>query len=175
MRAVDWTGRKIGKLTVVRFICSKEYGGRTRRFYECLCDCGTTKELSSDALHKDRSCGCRVIESIRERSLVHGATSGYKKIPEYRAWINAKNRIRNPNLKDYPRYGGRGISMHPSWWNDFSQFLKDVGCRPSPLHSIDRINPDGNYEPGNVRWATAKEQANNRSNSKARLNHGHRE
>ncbi|MET8113722.1 hypothetical protein [Streptomyces prasinus] len=71
-------------------------------------------------------------------------------------------RCENPNNHAYARYGGRGISVHPEWRANFGAFLRDVGRRPSPDLSLDRIDNDGNYEPGNVRWATAKQQANNR-------------
>ena len=70
-------------------------------------------------------------------------------------------RCTNPNKESYHNYGGRGIKIHPDWF-DFRIFLADVGPRPSKAHSLDRINVDGNYEPGNVRWATSKEQALNR-------------
>lgn len=70
------------------------------------------------------------------------------------------NRVKNPNNKDYHRYGGRGIKVDPRWIN-FWEFLNDVGERPSPQHSLDRIDNDGNYEPGNVRWATRQEQTHN--------------
>ena len=81
--------------------------------------------------------------------------------PEYRTWAGMKNRCLNPNNPRYKSYGGRGISVCSEWIESFSAFLSHVGLKPSPLHSIDRINNDGNYEPGNVRWATAKEQARN--------------
>lgn len=82
--------------------------------------------------------------------------------PEYRVWQLMKNRCNNAAAKDYPYYGGRGIKIHPSW-ADFTAFLADVGRRPAPDLTLDRINGDGNYEPGNVRWATRQTQARNRS------------
>lgn len=88
---------------------------------------------------------------------VHGTTK------VYRAWISMKDRCLNPRNRHYACYGGRGIRIHPDWVNDFSKFLADVGEPPTPLHSLDRYpNNDGNYEPGNIRWATRKEQGNNR-------------
>jgi hypothetical protein len=71
-------------------------------------------------------------------------------------------RCMNPKNKDYANYGGRGITVCENWMQSFDSFIKDVGYRPSPLHSLDRIDNDGNYEPNNVRWATAMQQANNR-------------
>ncbi|MBP6869714.1 hypothetical protein KBC04_02435 [Candidatus Babeliales bacterium] len=81
---------------------------------------------------------------------------------EYRAWYNAKRRIFNKQVHNYDRYGGRGIIMAPQWVKSFDCFLKDIGLKPSPKHSLDRIDNDGNYEPGNVRWALPIEQVRNR-------------
>ena len=76
-----------------------------------------------------------------------------------------KQRCRYSKGRDYHRYGGRGITIYPAWFESFKTFLADVGPKPTPEHSLDRIDNDGNYEPGNVRWATSKEQAANRENS----------
>lgn len=80
---------------------------------------------------------------------------------EYRAWIMLRQRCHNPRARKFPDYGGRGIRVCERWM-DFAAFLADMGPKPSPAHSIDRVNNDGNYEPGNCRWATPKEQSNNR-------------
>lgn len=85
--------------------------------------------------------------------------------PEYQAWQNMRNRCLNPKAIDYAYYGGRGITVCPAW-NTFEGFLLDVGRRPNAGYSIDRIDSNGNYEPNNVRWATRKEQARNRSYAK---------
>ncbi len=81
---------------------------------------------------------------------------------EYRAWASMKQRCHNPRTPAYPNYGGRGIEVCQSWRDSFEAFLADVGLRPSPKHSLDRIDNDGNYEPGNVRWANWDQQAANR-------------
>ena len=86
--------------------------------------------------------------------------------PEYAAWQGMRARCHRKTHADYQEYGGRGIVVCERWLGSFSAFLADVGLRPSPRHSLDRRNNDGNYEPGNVRWATAKEQANNRRSPK---------
>lgn len=85
---------------------------------------------------------------------------------EYLAWLHIKDRCLNPKDKKYPYYGGRGIKVHLPWVDSFIAFINDVGKKPSKKHSLDRINNDGNYEPGNVRWATIDQQNNNRGNNK---------
>ena len=87
--------------------------------------------------------------------------------PEYRAWWNAIRRCHNPEHRDYHRYGARGISVCRGWRKSFEAFYRVVGRRPSPTHSLDRYpNPHGNYEPGNVRWATRSEQVHNMRNNR---------
>jgi hypothetical protein len=92
-------------------------------------------------------------------------THGRSNTTEYRIWQGAKNRCFNTRDRKYPAYGGRGITMGQRWRESFADFFADVGLRPSVRHTLDRKNNDGNYEPGNVRWATAKVQANNRRSS----------
>jgi hypothetical protein len=92
----------------------------------------------------------------------HGNTSVRGRAREYTAWTNMKIRCLNPRAQNYALYGGRGITVCDRWRDSFEHFLADVGRRPSPLHSVDRIDPNGNYEPSNVRWSTVKEQAQNR-------------
>ena len=87
----------------------------------------------------------------------------YPRIPEYVAWTSMKQRCCNRNARGYSRYGGRGIKVCSRWLLSFENFLADMGRRPSPQHSIDRIDNDGNYEPGNCRWATQKQQSANTS------------
>lgn len=96
------------------------------------------------------------------RPPVHGQCG----TPTYISWRAMLNRCRNPNADQYPRYGGRGITVCDRWASDFSAFLSDMGARPSPDLTIERVNNDGNYEPGNCRWATAQEQENNKSTNR---------
>lgn len=92
----------------------------------------------------------------------HGGNDWRPRSSEYSTWQSMKNRCLNPRCPTYPSYGGRGIAVYPEWVSSFAAFLRDVGLRPSPELSLDRINNNGNYEPGNVRWATRVQQANNR-------------
>lgn len=93
----------------------------------------------------------------------HAARNPLARSPEYRAWDAMKSRCYNPKARGYAGYGGRGIAVCDRWRYSFENFLADMGERPSPEHSLDRIDNDGNYEPGNVRWATRSEQQRNRT------------
>lgn len=121
--------------------------------YSCQCDCGNVAGLNVLLLRRGtRSCGCLRIKARR--------THGKSATPEYHAWHDFMRRCYNKNHVGYKDYGGRGITVCERW-KKFENFLEDIGPRPSSLHSIDRVNVDGNYEPGNCRWATAKQQMRN--------------
>jgi hypothetical protein len=112
---------------------------------------------------KAKSCGCRQHENT---GLIHGDTVGNRSSPEYMSWSSMKSRCYNKSTPGYRYYGGRGVRVCSQWKKSFTNFLADVGRRPTPLHSLDRF-PDrnGNYEPKNVRWATQVEQQNNRNSN----------
>ncbi len=125
---------------------------------ECICDCGTVKAVHYQPLRNGvtKSCGC-----IRVDRAIHGMW----KSTEYRVWGGMKQRCHNARCVHYSRYGGRGIKVCKRWRDSFQAFLKDVGPRPSMDHSLDRFpDNDGDYKPGNVRWATREEQ---RANTRA--------
>lgn len=144
-------GERIGKLTIVR---RGQNGGATR--WICTCDCSPNTEfeaLASSFARGKRSCGCDVVPARR--------THGRSRSPEYQSWQHIKSRCHNPRDAAYANYGGRGIAVCARWRESFVAFFDDMGLRPSSGHSIDRINNDGNYEPGNCRWATETQQARN--------------
>lgn len=152
----DITGQKFGKWTVV------SYAGRNDNSttWNCICECGTKSQVNGQNLRtgKTHSCGCAVT--------THGASH----TAEYRCWSSMIARCYNKNVRNYKDYGGRGISICDRWRHSFENFIADVGLKPTPGHSIDRIDVNGNYEPGNVRWATQKEQCLNQRRG-ARLMH----
>lgn len=149
-RAEDLTGRRFGRLVVLRRHASP--GANPR--WDCLCDCGNEKAILGGGLRAGyaTSCGCRQ----REARLTHGLTYH----PTYNSWDSMIQRCANPKTAGYENYGGRGVSVCAEWAT-FEGFLASMGLRP-PGTSIDRIDPSGDYEPGNCRWATAAEQGWNR-------------
>lgn len=126
----------------------------------CLCDCGHLLRADLTSLRKGavKSCGCFQRELRTKHGIFVGR--GNKTTPEYRSWTAMLHRCTNSKHMSYHRYGGRGI-MVCERWKEFANFLADMGLRPMGK-SLDRINNDGNYEPGNCRWATPKEQQANR-------------
>jgi hypothetical protein len=135
--------------------------------WRCRCACGGETESTANNLRSGNStnCGCVRRSGLSQRNTTHGLG----KPPEYNSWANMVQRCHNPDHPKFHYYGGRGISVCSVWRESFPAFLAHIGPRPSPGHSIDRF-PDnnGNYEPGNVRWATQKEQvANSRSGAAA--------
>lgn len=157
-RVIDMTGRRFGRLLVV------SRGERTRvypgAYWLCQCDCGAQRTVSGDSLRRGstRSCGCLMREISRATAPFRAKKHGACGTREYEAWANAKLRCFNPQISTFRYYGGRGITMAPEWRDDFAAFLKHVGPSPGPGYSLDRINNDGPYAPGNVRWATRHEQ-----------------
>lgn len=125
----------------------------------CRCECGQTTEVIATRLRRGvtKSCGCLRNETTGVRSKTHGES----KTALYRIWGLMIDRCTNPLSPSYPQYGERGIVVCDKWKQAYEAFRDDIGQPPSPQHSLDRINNAGNYEPGNVRWATKKEQAQN--------------
>lgn len=140
----------------------KELIGRVghNKQWRCICDCGNEVIVRSYDLRKGttKSCGC----ANRRESALRARTHGQSKSRLYNIWANMLDRCYNQNNKDFKYYGGRGVSVADQWRDDYITFAAYMGERPSPKHSIDRIDTNGDYEPGNVRWATPLQQSRNR-------------
>lgn len=152
-------GAVFGRLTVLRQSDTKIGLGYP---WLCLCSCGKEHLASAHQLRRGmtRSCGC-----LRRGVMLYALN--HESQPEYYVWREMKQRCGNPRSKGCATYGARGITVCEKWRESFEAFLSDMRPRPTPQHSIDRINTKGNYEPGNCRWATVTEQ--NRNHPRAKL------
>lgn len=159
MRTVrkNLSGQRFGRLSVIEATKNK----RGRSAWLCLCDCGNSSIVKCNDLisGNTRSCGCYGLEVKSTANTTHGMTDS----PEHQSWRAMKDRCQHTTHKSYKDYGGKGIVVCREWEESFDAFYKHIGPRPSPLHTLDRKDSRGNYEPGNVRWATRREQVMNRT------------
>lgn len=155
-------GKQYGLLTITAEVERIIRNGKRFRVMVCCCACGNQWVGKLQALRSGntKSCGCS--PGRGKCFITHGATVGYSNPPEYSVWKSMKDRCKNPNNKRYRHYGGRGITVCEAWDRDFAVFLSDVGPRPSPQHSIERINNNKGYDPSNVRWDLPRQQTRNR-------------
>lgn len=155
--ASNLAGERSGRLLAIESTGDRD--NNRNILWRCICDCGAKKILAANQFKNQRSCGClqrEVAARIGRSTAKHRMCDS----PEYCSYSAAKKRCNNPNDIGYKNYGGRGIKF---LFTSFEQFFSEVGPRPSLAHTIDRYpNKNGHYESGNVRWATKKEQANNR-------------
>ena len=164
-KVIDLTGQVFGRLTVVSFA---GIGSNRSARWECICLCGAVVVINSATLRNGRtqSCGCYHKQLLRERNTSHGLC----KTAEYSSWLNMRKRCNKANDPQYADYGGRGITVCEEW-ESFENFYRDMGPKPTPKHSIDRIDNDGPYCKENCRWATQKQQnTNQRSNKRLNFN-----
>lgn len=152
----DLTGQTFGRLTVEGLA---SIGAHHSTNYTCRCTCGTVKVINGGNLRSGKQVSCGCYRADKKPTLRHGMSH----TSTHKALAHIKERCHNPKSKSYHRYGGVGVTVCERWRNSFDAFLEDMGPKPSPELSIDRIENSKGYEPGNCRWATDIEQANNQS------------
>ncbi len=154
---LDLVGQKFHRLTVT---CFSGLDKGNNSLWQCLCECGNIVVVGGNRLrHKTaptKSCGCLKIERIKQSNTTHGMS----RTPTYKSWRSMIDRCSNLKTSGYEDYGGRGIIVCEQWRSSFEVFLEDMGVRPEDS-SIERLDPDGNYEPDNCIWASDIEQNNN--------------
>lgn len=155
-RLKDYTGQRFGRWTLLSYIGPAS----GTRMWLCRCDCGTERSVSLGNLKmgRSRSCGCLQEEVASQTKFKHGQVNHQI----YRTWAGIKNRCYNENDQDFKYYGGRGIKVSDWWLADFWNFWDDIARGWRPGLTIDRIDVNGHYEPGNCRWITIEDQQKNK-------------
>jgi len=162
--SINLTGERFGRLLVTGAGERRPSGKITWR---CLCDCGANKDITpADLRHGGtKSCGCFKRDAAVARLKGVQNPNAIKRHPLYKRWNSMKQRCTNPKTPFYKNYGGRGVKICASWMNSFEAFVSDMGLPPSPKHTIDRKNNDGDYCPENCHWADQFQQHRNQRTS----------
>lgn len=158
-KALDLLNKQFGRLLVIAREGSDKNG---RSLWRCQCNCRNQVIIQGKRLSSGhtKSCGC----ISRDQLIAASTTHGLRHSLTYTSWYAMKARCHRSTAHNYARYGALGVKVCDRWQNSFENFYADMGARPSPKHSIDRIDPYGDYEPGNCRWADALTQRHNRRN-----------
>jgi hypothetical protein len=154
----DVTGQRFGRLTALHFVERR----KRATYWRFACDCGGVIDawLPNAKMGRTRSCGCFRKETATAQA-IRRATHGKTHTPEYRSWSSLRGRCNNPNDKQYPDYGGRSIKVCERWNTSFDNFYADMGPRPAPRYSVERIDVNKGYEPSNCCWIPCSEQTRN--------------
>lgn len=142
MKRIELTGQQFGRLTVVEYVGSSKWA--------CQCECGGDAWVASADLRNGHTTSCGCVQ--RQRAAQAQSTHGMSRSPTYESWCKMVSRCTNQNSRQYKWYGGKGVTVHAPWRESFAQFLSDMGERPGKEYELDRLDPNGNYEPGNCQW-----------------------
>lgn len=158
---VEMVGGRFGRFTVVARDESRRGG---QAYWLCRCDCGQVKSVNGSSLRRNlsTSCGCLQKQRTSAARRTHGRTGS----SEYKTWLAMRGRCLDPGHTIFHKYGAKGVTVCERWKDSFENFFADMGEKPTRAHQIDRIDNEKGYEPGNCRWATAKEQARNRTTTR---------
>lgn len=175
-KPIDMTSQKVGRLTPLRYTQVHLSSGRKMSAWKCRCDCGNETTVLTVNLRKGNhstSCGCYQREVRGQSRVTHGATRRRQEWPEYSVYRQMRDRCYLKTAPNYPWYGAKGVKVCDRWVlgdvtkSGFECFIADMGRRPAPKLTIDRINPRGDYEPSNCRWASwTTQNRNKRASSK---------